>query len=496
MSKNFKRFLRRGRAFAIVKALLVALTAGSAVAGVLLYLITHGIWSIPDYCAPIAGGAAFLVSGVIAFLLLRVSVRKVAAVLDESFGLEERVQTALQNEDSEGAIYDLLREDTEARLSEIPTRRLKPRRLWIYLVSLVVGIGLLVAAVLLIPTPEPPPPIPDTPFSITKLQVIAMEELIESVKTSEMESPYRENVADSLETLLGNLKQATTMAERDEALAVSVNYIYGQTDDSSSAVEIIDALALAADTYSKALASAINYYNWARGKEWDSFAMGMTAHRATFVHPDAAAESPDLSRMLSDTKSSLAAASAGIEQALVRSGTDTSDILYISLLRFARSSGEDGARGLDAIGTAGTGYDEIQVMLDESYSTFNIELFRALDVLRINTSVGEHAMTRLSEIFGYRLPKFERPQIVGESGSDAPGDNTEGGGGGAIGEGTVYGSDELVLDPFTGEYVEYGTIISRYHTIVLQKLQGDFYTDEEKQAIEKYFEILYGGFDE
>ena len=454
--------MRRERGFTIVKALLVTLTAGAAVAGVLLYLITHGIWSIADYYVPIAGGAAFLISGAVAYLLLHVSAKRVAALLDERFGLDERVQTALQNESSEGAIYELLRQDTDDKLGAIPTRRLKPKRLWIYLVSLLAGLGILAAAILLIPAPEPPPVVPDTPFSITKLQVIAMEELIESVRTSDMESPYREDVTESLETLLENLKQATTTAERDEALTISVEYIYEVTDDSSSAVEIIDSLLSVGDTSARALATAINYYGWARGKEWDSFADGMASHRASLVHADSSLESPDAAKMLTDTKSALNTAASSVEQGLVRSGIPATDALYVSLLRFAKNSGDNGdARGLEAIGAAGTNYDAVQSALDESYAIFNIELFRALDTLRVNTSVGEHAMTRLSEIFGYRLPKFERPQIVGENESDAPGENTEGGGGGAIGEGTVYGSDELVLDPFTGEYVEYGTIISR-----------------------------------
>jgi len=46
-----------------------------------------------------------------------------------------------------------------------------------------------------------------------------------------------------------------------------------------------------------------------------------------------------------------------------------------------------------------------------------------------------------------------------------------------------------------GEYVEYGVILDKYYKLMFGKLENGQYTDEEKKAIEKYFDILYGGFD-
>ena len=65
-----------------------------------------------------------------------------------------------------------------------------------------------------------------------------------------------------------------------------------------------------------------------------------------------------------------------------------------------------------------------------------------------------------------------------------------------IGSGAVYGSDDLLLDPITNTYVEYGTILDKYYALMFGKVEEGNYTEQEKEAMEKYFAILYGGFDE
>ena len=68
------------------------------------------------------------------------------------------------------------------------------------------------------------------------------------------------------------------------------------------------------------------------------------------------------------------------------------------------------------------------------------------------------------------------------------------GGGGGIGTGTEYGSDDLVLDPYTNTYVPYGVVLERYYELMFGGLLSGDYTEEEKDAMDKYFAILYGGF--
>ena len=500
MSENFIRLKRRALAVALVKSALVALSCGALCSGVLLLLTTHGIINTDPLLPTLIGGiGALIVSGAVAFLVLKRNDASLAHLLDREFDLHERVDTMLQYKDAENTMSALQREDTESALSAIKSSDIKFKRLWIYVIALALGVATLVCAVLLIPPKAPVKPKPETPFKITQLQVRAMEELMVQIADSEMQSPYREQAEEAVSDALAQLKLATTESERDEVLERAVQSILTATDDSSSALEIINALAKSDSRQVRLLADAINHYTYKRGSEWDSFDQRMTALRDSFVHANAGKDSADKSAMATETRALLSQTAIAIKAGLNRSQVSDTDELYTVLLRFAEQSGDEGVHGLASLYVASENmsYDEIQMHLDNTFNTMKVEIYKALEVKSENVSTGEYAVTRICELFGYTLPKFERPDAIDENtgtGDGAEGD--QGSSGGAIGSGTEYGSDELVFDPMTGEYVEYGEIIDRYYQIMFNKIQGDFYTEDEKEALKKYFEILYGGFDE
>ena len=109
-------------------------------------------------------------------------------------------------------------------------------------------------------------------------------------------------------------------------------------------------------------------------------------------------------------------------------------------------------------------------------------------------------MTNLGRLFLVPVPEFERPDFFkrnesvggGQTGEDKENDENKPSQGG-IGGGTVYGSDDIVLDPMTGQPVRYGDLIDEYYARMEKILNNYSYTDEQKQAIRKYFEMLYSG---
>jgi hypothetical protein len=50
-----------------------------------------------------------------------------------------------------------------------------------------------------------------------------------------------------------------------------------------------------------------------------------------------------------------------------------------------------------------------------------------------------------------------------------------------------------VLDPLTGEPISYVELIDRYNAIMNERLSTGSYTEEQKEAIRKYFDLLYMG---
>ena len=134
--------------------------------------------------------------------------------------------------------------------------------------------------------------------------------------------------------------------------------------------------------------------------------------------------------------------------------------------------------------------------LDATVTALTSAMFSALEQHKINTDTGEDAMKRIADILDCEHPAFKRPELIDPPAPDDSTPGEEGGGGGAMGGGAVYGSDDLVLDPYTNTYVEYGTILEKYYALVFGRLQEGGYSDEDKAALEKYFAILYGGFGE
>ena len=292
------------------------------------------------------------------------------------------------------------------------------------------------------------------------------------------------------------------MPQKNEALKKAVDEIYKQTDDSSVAVELMNALWTYESSSAKQLAKTLNYYDWTKEHEWEDFSTALSDFRTSFIHADTLVENPDKEKMARETGELLIRLESGVTQSLTRVGGQETDTLCAQVKRFAVAD-ETYGNGTHLYGFAvlgekaeTLGYEMVQKELDATFSAIAPEIFKGLKEHRANTDTGEYAMMKLKELFGYSLPRFERPNFY-ESTEDAPeiGDG-EGNGGAGIGDGAVYGSDDLVLDPMTNKYVEYGTILERYYKLMFGKVEDGDYTEQEKEAMEKYFAILYGGFEE
>lgn len=487
---DFSVYRSKIRLLRSIGALLTAVAASGVTFGVLNLLSRLELLALTQVAAIVITAGVTVVVFFVSYLLMRMTGKKLAKKLDNDFSLSERVQTSLEFEGRREAIYELQRADTRTALSGVDTKKLGLKGMPVYVICAILGIALTVLS-FFFKKEVPPEPVPDDPpFALSEIQEASLIELIEYVSTSEMESPYREQVADELSALLSGLKAASVMSQRDALLSSALRSVYDITDSSSFLLELSEELYAREPQPLKELAKAINYYSYASGEEWDAYSDGLTVFRISFIHADVLAESPDLTKMSEETRALLSSVVSGASIGITRSGIPTSDALTVVLK--ALFEGEE--TGLSALASSELGYEELQAALDTLVAALDSDIFDVILVNKTNTDTGEYAMKRLASIFSYTCPAFERPRLRDSSAADAGGgsDDEQGGGQGAIGSGTVFGSDDLVLDPNTDEYVEYGTIISRYYELVFGKLESDGYTEEEKAVMEKYFKILYG----
>jgi hypothetical protein len=191
--------------------------------------------------------------------------------------------------------------------------------------------------------------------------------------------------------------------------------------------------------------------------------------------------------------------STKLDMVLGASGLPENDEMYVAVEDIFRSPDYGLTRLLTTIDYMTD--EEARDVLTGYFGRMSEKTFAAISLNRSNAAVGEYAMTRLAALFGVPLPAFERPEFIRKNlapdGSQVRDDDDESSGNnGGLGEGAIFGSDDLVLNPMTGEYVKFGDLIHTYYALMFEKLEGDLYSDEMKTLIRNYFDLLYRGLDE
>lgn len=503
MSENFLKFKRLNDKFRAIKALAFGFAAGLFVCGAMLVLSKLCVLDFEPWISFIIGGGACLLAGAAAYFLLAKTDIDLARELDKKFELHERVETMVAYSDKSGDMLDMQRDDTEKSLAKIQTKKIKPDKMWIYFTALAVGAAILVLG-LFVPNMREVPN-SEAPFSLSDMQREGIQVLIKYVDKSDMQEPYRKNISDELKELLANLETAKTMPQMQAYMAETMAYITAETRNSSSMTEIANALWNSENKYNQRLAKLIDTSSW-QSSGWSDYAERLVDFRSLYNHTVADGEEvePGEDSLKAELKWKLEDSSRELVFALQESGIDSDDALYDVLNLFATSESEP--KGISFIGTSVESMSSAEALaaLDATvnllFGSDTSGLYVVICQQKTNADVGEYVLTKLSTMFLVPLPGFERPDFSksgysdGSSGTDNDSDDDEvGGSGGGVGAGSVYGSDDLVLDPMTGEYVEYGTLLNKYYTLMTEKIKNGDYTPEQIEKIQKYFDLLYGG---
>ncbi len=465
MGKGFSKFKRKLRAGAWVRALLLGLSLGTVTLAVLWLkdkltaaepaFMTYGLY------AGIAAAAAFLV----ALLILLPTKKRVAKRIDRHLSLGEKVQTmiAFLNDPSEMAA--LQRADTERILTETPKRRVKGVCTWLFVLMPVVAC-LALGGTVLIPAKEPPepPPVIDSNFSMTPWQEQALKDLIERVKTSDMEESPKEGTVKHLESLLIKLRSIKKEPAMKEAVISCIEGIHKVVSEYNTYDILATALFASPSDAVQDLGGAVNSLQALLLGEW------MNTLGETLAADPAAAST----------------LSAGITQALALSRVESSDELYNALNAFAVKLGTV---------TSGTPAEDVQALLTEAEEALGAALF----IQATNEEVEDDTIYTLLSIFGIKASEvpehvFNDPDDPRGEDDYEPGDDPDQIHSGGLGPGTmIYGSNDTIYDPDREAYVTYGEVIDEYFARITELLVDGGLTPEMEEALSDYFAFLFNG---
>ena len=497
MSERFLKFKRRRQAIRVIKSLMIGASAGLLLGGLGLLLPKLAVLNIEPIIALFIGLGAFLVTGAAFFLCSGMSDKKFAKDLDTKFGLQARVQTMVAYKDEESDILTLQREDTDKALSDIPLRSYKFKKLWVYITALVLTAAILATGIVVEDRRNVTPPEQIVPFELSEVQRTRLNELIKTVEKSEMEEQFRTPLANELRTLLQKLEAAETEPQMQIALAESMAIITEITYDSSTATEMLNALWDTKDVNFRHLAKVLDTSS-KNTPDWGEFAEKMNDYIIILTGEGGTSESTSGAERI---RWALDSMNRKLDVALKSSDLPEDDSMYVAVNNLFNRPLVGFSAMINQLDDMSD--EDAKALLENGINIMSEDTFAAIKQNKINASTGEDVMTRLAALFPVPLPEFERPEFVKtgepadpESGDVGSNDDDDKTGPGGVGKGESFGSDDEVLNPQTGKLEAYGNLIHTYNAIMFERLQGDYYTEEQKEAITKYFELLYGGLEE
>ena len=464
MGKGFLKFKRKLRTGALIRGLIFGLSVGAVLFAVLWLTdkqeaVQPGFIRYARLSGCVAAGGFLLMT-----LLLLPGKRRVARRVDHYLRLGEKTQTMLAFRKDTHPMAILQREDTDRLLQSTPRRKVKGVCTWLFVLIPVVA-ALTVTGVAVMPAKQPPepPPVVESNFAITPWQTQALKDLIEKVKTSDMEAEPKEGVVKQLESLLIKLSSIKKEPAMKEAVISCIEGIHTVVSEHNTYDVLAQALFKSPSDSVQDLGGAINSLQALLVGEW------MNTTKTSLLE---GAMSPQT-------------LATGITQGLTLSGISTKNEVHIALLSFT----------VQLASLTEVNEETVSPVIAVAEQALKEALF----VQATNEEVEDDTIYTLLSIFGIKASEvpehvFNDPEDPrGEDNYDEQ-DDLDHINSGGIGTGEmIFGSNDTVYDPNREAYVAYGEVLKEYYARITELLVDGNLTPELEEALNDYFAILFNG---
>lgn len=513
---------------AVLKSVIIGVSCGLfAVGAVLLPLKLCSVKIHFAFYILIGVGAAVLSGGALFLLLYKfgLSNEKIAKKIDRDYELNERVQTVVEYGDEQSDILNLLREDTESRLGNLPKRNIPFAKviaaIRYYIVVSVLSPALFLTAVCL-PAhydegsreePSIDIPIDENPaFEYTLDLQSQMYDLMRDVLNSNLQQEEKDAVSKVLEDLDKQvLPSLTLQSELKLAIQAATIAINGLVDNANTFLKVRDALKDFDEHLSKAIEQGVIFYKAFNYKLVDLDMVKGQYGRVNSNIDEALASlftaSYDAHKFTEDENNAVQGGAVleyrdNLLSALTdlsENGVKEEDEMYEAIANFQKAvSGVYGKflRG----GYTATGLNEgRETSLILAYDPdLKTAVTDAILLQCYNAIIANYTRQKFADIFandGVSLKDLDElyydlplELVNGDDGSGSPGDPNQGG----FGNGDeIFGSKDLIYDTELGEQIEYGKVFQNYYSKVDDRIKE--LPQDLVDFINEYFKILLNG---
>ncbi|MBQ7226253.1 MAG: hypothetical protein IJX02_06630 [Clostridia bacterium] len=490
MGEGFKRLKKGYLIDALVKSLLVFLSAALLVVATFLIVIRQSEFDIEIYACVLIGIAFGLLLGLTTFLILNPRDKRLAKRLDKKYGLGEKVQTMYAFRNDEGGMKKLQREDTVAILNGKAMEWKEAIKAWaIFISAFLVCLAYFVTSLVLlvtkpeaekpggddgeIVTPTPTPP-PEEEFEPTDHQRKALEELIVYVNESKLQDDAKVAVVGELTILLARLDELGTDTQMRDFVVGVIKNVRGIVNTVNTTFAFHVKAGNSKDENLKNLSYAL-------------YSLDLNAISAQL-------EALNTTLYTGGDKISLTSFGSELAAVLESEAFKNKGALYDAFVK------------LNTVLTdvINNDYSQANIMrklnnalMVDALNSFN----QIIPQQKTNEEVKTYTVSELMRIFGISAEDVaDRKDENGSVETEEPEERPEYGDDGGFGTGdTIFGSNDVVIDPskdpqgnIDSIYAEYGDIIYKngYSQKINDMLINGELSDELKEILRKYFEIL------
>ena len=464
MSKSFNKFKRKVRIQSALAALLLGLGAGLiALAAIMITFKLLGK-DVDLYYYIICGGGGVIAS-VALYFVFTPSDKRLAKRLDSLYSLDEKVSTMIALKDENHGFAELQREDAELHLSEKPAKAFRSKQLLAGILVFFIAIGSFVGS-WLVPAKAEEQEAPIDAFDKEWL-ITALQELVDMAENSRVQVNLKEVTVSELKSLLSFVEGSDLLSEMKAEAVKTVITVNKTLQSVNSAEKIGERFAESSNKSISALGEEMVNYSGSGVRR--------TMEELGVAIADASAD--DAEFIGDEMNALLQSCGVGNEDALLQ--------LFKTLTALAKT---DNTAAEDEFVSAGKQISTALVSQGVNKTTTNIIINKLCSLFGITES-------DITEVDPETEVEIRDPAAKDDGSDDSeveePDVNISSGG---LGTGEViYGSDDIIYDPFTNTYRPYGEIINDYFAKANEQITDGKASDDISDVAEEYFAALFGG---